>query len=116
MHAGTNVVVLRGVLVRPVERRMLGDGSSVLSLEVATREEGGRAAVVPVAWPEAPAAADDLAVETELVVTGWVRRRFFRAGGGTQSRTEVVAEAVVPAAQARRARRAVEQALARVDG
>jgi single-strand DNA-binding protein len=116
MHAGMNVVVLRGVLARPVERRVLGDGTSVLGLEVATRDGAGRVAVVPVAWPDAPAAADDLAVETELVVAGWVRRRFFRAGGATQSRTEVVADAVVPAAQTRRARRAVEQALARVDG
>jgi hypothetical protein len=30
------------------------------------------------------------------VVVGRVRRRFFRAGPGTQSRTEVVAENVVP--------------------
>jgi hypothetical protein len=39
-----------------------------------------------------------------------VRRRFFQAGGTTQSRTEVVADAVVPARQAKRARAAVEKA------
>jgi single-strand DNA-binding protein len=41
---------------------------------------------------------------------GRVRRRFFRAGGTTQSRTEVVADSVVPARQAKRARAAVEKA------
>jgi len=36
------------------------------------------------------------------VVVGRVRRRFFRAGERTQSRTEVVADAVVPATQRKR--------------
>jgi single-strand DNA-binding protein len=49
---------------------------------------------------------------TELLVTGRVRRRFFRAGGATQSRTEVVAEAVVVATDQRRVRRAIDRALA----
>jgi hypothetical protein len=44
-------------------------------------------------------------------VTGRVRRRFYRAGGATRSRTEVVADAVVAAADGRRVRRAVDAAL-----
>jgi hypothetical protein len=44
------------------------------------------------------------------VVVGRVRRRFFKTPGGTQSRTEVVAEAVIPARQAKRARAAVDRA------
>jgi single-strand DNA-binding protein len=47
-------------------------------------------------------------------VTGHVRRRFFRAGGGTQSRTEVVADAVVPVRSKARARRAIDEAVAKV--
>jgi hypothetical protein len=40
-----------------------------------------------------------------------VRRRYFRTGGLTQSRTEVVADAVVPAGHVARARKAVARAL-----
>jgi single-strand DNA-binding protein len=51
---------------------------------------------VPVAWANPPNNAAQLAPGTEVLVLGRVRRRFFRAGGFTQSRTEVVAEKVVP--------------------
>jgi hypothetical protein len=44
-----------------------------------------------------------------------VRRRYFRTGGATQSRTEVVADVVVPARQSAKARRAVQRALAAFD-
>jgi single-strand DNA-binding protein len=47
----------------------------------------------------------------EVVVTGRVRRRFFRAGGVTASRTEVVADTLTRASQTRRAAAAVERAL-----
>jgi len=49
-----------------------------------------------------------------MLVVGRVRRRFFRAGGSTQSRTEVVAEAVVNAKHAKRAGAALERARARL--
>jgi len=70
---------------------------------------------VPVVWFEAPARAAELAVDEQVVVVGRVRRRFFRAGGGTQSRTEVVADVVVAARQARRARSALEAAQSRLE-
>ena len=50
---------------------------------------------MPVAWFDAGAAADDLDAGKPVAVAGHVRRRFFRAGGVTQSRTEVVATRVV---------------------
>ena len=46
-----------------------------------------------------------------MVVTGRVRRRFFRAGGSTQSRTEVVADVVVPTRQRKKAKQAVDAAV-----
>ena len=49
--------------------------------------------------------ADEPAAGAEVVVVGSVRRRFFRAGGATQSRTEVVAEQVVAARRGRDVRR-----------
>ena len=52
----------------------------------------------------------------EVMVAGRVQRRFFRAGGSTQSRTEVVAAELVPARRTRstaRVQRAVLDALDR---
>jgi len=110
-----NTVILRGRLSRPPTVRTLPSGDELVALEVTTRSAEGPAASVPVAWFDAGRAVDDLEAGTEIVVTGTVRRRFFRAGGATASRTEVVADAVVPARRRVRARRAVEAALASVD-
>lgn len=109
-----NVVVLRGTLSRPAERRELPSGSHVVAYEVTTRTAEGLAITVPVAWPDAPAGAEQDA-GAEVVVTGRVQRRYFRAGGVTQSRTEVVADVVVPARARRRAHQAVERALRGVE-
>ena len=49
----------------------------------------------------------DLTTGADVVVIGSVRRRFFNAGGATQSRTEVVADKVVPARRRRDVERAV---------
>ena len=111
----TNVVVLRGRLTRPAALRLLPSGDQLVALEVSIRREGERADTAPVVWPDAPAAASALDVDQEVVVVGRVRRRFFRAGGSTQSRTEVVADVVVPANQNRRAKAALARALARLE-
>ena len=50
------------------------------------------------------------------MVVGRVRRRFFRVGGATQSRTEVAADVVVPTRQAKRAGAALAQAAALIGG
>jgi single-strand DNA-binding protein len=105
-----NVVVLRGALGRAPEVRELSDGSRLTLLEICTELDSGRV-TVPVAWPAAAEPLPDAGAE--VVVTGHVRRRFFRAGGSTQSRTEVVADAVVPARARAKARKAIEQALDR---
>ena len=114
---GTNVVVLRGVLSRDPERRELPSGDLLAALEVTIRPEaadaGGarpRAESVPVAWFDPPAALARMAAGDEVVVVGRVRRRFFRTGAATLSRTEVVAERVVLARSAAK----VASALARL--
>ena len=102
-----NVVVLRGRLGRAVEQRELPNGSVVLNYELSVARAEGPVESVPVVWADPPAnaaAALDPEPRTELVVLGRVRRRFFKAGGATQSRTEVVAEQVTPARQAKRVR------------
>ena len=103
-----NIVVLRGVLSSAPVLRDLASGSRLLSLEVTTRDLEGRAASVPVAWFDPPAATS-LSEGDEVVVEGAVRRRFFRTGAVTASRTEVVATAVVPA----RRRKSVDSLLER---
>jgi single-strand DNA-binding protein len=88
----------------------------VVAYEVTVAAHGGRSAEsVPVSWFDAPAGAVDLAPDAEVVVIGRVRRRFFRTGGVTQSRTEVVADHVVPARQAKRAARLALAAVADVE-
>ena len=102
-----NLVVLRGTLAAEARPRELPSGSVLTQFDLTTRDGAGTQ-TVPVAWFDPPASGQALEVGAELVVIGSVRRRFFRAGGATQSRTEVVADKVVPV----RRRRDVERALA----
>jgi single-strand DNA-binding protein len=69
---------------------------------------------VPVAWFDAPATGRDLAAGTDVVVVGSVRRRFFRAGDATQSRTEVVAERIVAARRGREVQRLLGAVIATI--
>ena len=110
----TNVVVLIGRLARPAETRELPSGDRLVAYEVTVDRPGERAETVPVVWVGAPPSAGDHDVDERMLVIGRVRRRFFRAGGGTQSRTEVVAEAVVNARHAKRASAALQRAQARL--
>ena len=110
----TNVVVLIGRLARPAEARELPSGDRLVAYEVTVDRPGERAETVPVVWFAAPPSAGDHDVDERMVVVGRVRRRFFRTGGGTQSRTEVVAEAVVSARHTKRAAAALERAQARL--
>ncbi len=89
-----NAVVLVGDLSSPPRRRQLPSGDDLVEFDVTTRGDSGTA-TVPVAWFDAGSAADGLVAGTTVAVAGHVRRRFFRAGGATQSRTEVVATRVV---------------------
>lgn len=102
-----NLVVLEGELARPAQDRELPSGSRLLNFEVTVRPDDGAAETVPVVWFDAPAWASGLDAGSGVMVVGRVRRRFFRAGGTTQSRTEVVAERVLPASAAKRTRAAL---------
>lgn len=111
-----NVVALRGRLSRPAELRVLPTGSSLVGFEVTTRrDEEVRAVTVPVVWHAAPAAARSLDAGDDVVAVGHVARRFFRSGGTTQSRTEVVASAVIPVKSAKRAEAALREAASVID-
>ena len=113
----TNLAVLCGVIVNDPVERVLASGSTVLQFDISTEttstgaDERPTRASVPVSWHD-PSASARAAVQgaSEILVIGTVRRRFFRVGGATQSRTEVVATDVIPT----RRRRAVASAIARV--
>ena len=101
----SNVVVLRGRVTSEPRVRELPSGAWVIQLEITTRCDGtGVSVPVAVFDREVGCAAGD-----EVVVAGHVRRRFFRAGGVTQSRTEVVAAEVVPARRSRSVGRVLRQ-------
>jgi single-strand DNA-binding protein len=114
--SGTNVTVLVGSLGREPEVRTLPSGDRVLGLEITVRPESGGAESVPVAWYDPPEPAVLWIAGEELLVVGRTRRRFFRSGGITQSRTEVVASAVIPTRRQAAARRALVAALDVLDG
>jgi len=101
-----NLVVIRGVVTSEPRVRELPSGGTVTQLDVTTRSEALTASV-PVAVYERTV---DAVAGDEVVVTGHVSRRFFRAGGVTQSRTELVAAEVVRVSR----KRAVERALSTV--
>jgi single-strand DNA-binding protein len=105
-----NVAVIRGVVSTEPRVRELPSGSVVTNVEVTTRVDTGSVSV-PVVVRDRPV---DVSAGDEVVVTGHVARRFFRAGGVTQSRTELVADHVVRATRAKTARKAVVDAIERV--
>jgi single-strand DNA-binding protein len=113
---GTNLSVVVGTLSRPAERRELPSGDHVVALEVTVRPEGLPAESVPVSWAGAPVAAGRWSTGEEVLVVGRVRRRFFRAGGATQSRTEVAATLAVPTRRAAAAAKALEAAVEVISG
>src|SRR3954447_12574996 len=108
-----NIVAIRGRLSRPAEERVVpSTGERVVGLDLTVRREGEtRADSVPVVWYEPPAAASNLAEGDEVVIVGHVSRRFFRAGGGTQSRTEVVAHAIAPATSKKKVATMLDEAI-----
>jgi len=105
-----NIVIIRGVLSRAPELRELPSGDRLAQFEITVRDPDRPTASVPVALFDPPARALALASGAEVVVAGEVRRRFFRTPAGTGSRTEVVAQQVVPATQRTRVRTLLEAA------
>ncbi|CAN5671708.1 hypothetical protein BH18ACT2_BH18ACT2_07530 [soil metagenome] len=107
----SNVVVLTGTVTGTPQRRELADGRTVVQFDVTVRDDTG-AVGVPVAWFDPPTAGVE--AEQRVVVLGAVRRRFFRASGATQSRTEVVAEQLIMARKKAEVRRALVAVVERI--
>jgi len=98
-----NLAVVSGIMSNEPIHRELANGDLIVQFDLSTCvDHDGRAAnvsvLVPVAWRNPSAAAvGALVAGEEVVVTGRVQRRFFRSGGLTQTRTELVAERCLPA-------------------
>lgn len=88
-----NLVVVSGTLSSDPRCTELPSGELRWSIDVSTPSSDG-VLTVPVAWHGALPGAH-WAKGTDVCVAGQVRRRFFRVGGVTQSRTEVVAQSIV---------------------
>jgi len=105
---GSNLVVLRGIIRRDPEFLMLASGDELMSLDLTVRSDEGPAESVPVVWPNPAAAAVKFVEGDDVVVVGRIRRRFFRAGGSTATRTEVHADKILSARSGVRIRTALE--------
>jgi single-strand DNA-binding protein len=110
-----NMAIVIGNLFKPVEVRNLASGVSIANFDLVVPQIDGTPDTVPVALFEPSEEALQWAAGEELVVVGRVRRRFFRAGPSTQSRTEVVAETVLPLSTIEEARLALINAGESID-
>jgi single-strand DNA-binding protein len=108
----SNLVVLQGHVSSEPRHRDLPSGTTLLQIEVTTAGDGGLLSV-PVVWFDP---ARDFESADEVTVLGHVRRRFYRTGGVTQSRTEVVAECIVATSRRRDVQRMMRRAVTALGG
>ncbi len=101
-----NIVVLVGEVTSPPVSRELPSGMVVSTFDIATVTNSGRVSV-PVSLE---GETDVAVVGAEVCVVGIVRRRFFRSGASVASRTEVVAQSVIPMRRRAQVRKAVGMA------
>jgi single-strand DNA-binding protein len=97
-----NVAVVRGSCSSAPEVRTLESGQVLAVLQVTTKPDDGAAVSVPVVVWSPPAWIERLDIGDEIVALGRVRRRFYRAGGGAASKTELEAEVVARGSDRRR--------------
>jgi len=121
LHPGScNLVVLAGEVTHDPEPRELAAGVAWqfdIAAIVGGRAEPSARCVVPVNWSQ-PSDAEIAVVVAgaEVVVIGTVRRRFFRTGGRTVSRTEVIPDRVIPLRRRAAVAKAVAAAAEQISG
>ncbi|CAN5490408.1 hypothetical protein BH18ACT3_BH18ACT3_13210 [soil metagenome] len=106
-----NLVILRAQVTSKPRVTELASGTDVVQYDVKTVDGAGTVSV-PVSWFDAPGAGRQFGPGDDVVVIGSVRRRFFRSGGATVSRTDVVADEVLSTRRQRAVQRSVDLALA----
>lgn len=103
---GFSITIIDGIVHGDPTTRRTAEGDRI-ELDVVTRNDGRRVACTVLADP---AAGIPVAGQRVLVI-GTTRRRFFRSGPITATRTEVVARSLVPWSDRRRRRNAVDEIL-----
>jgi single-strand DNA-binding protein len=103
-----NLVVVQGLVREDPVASALSSGQEALSFELSVRNADDNLEPVPVVCY---GASVSLEVDDDVVVVGRVRKRFYRAGGVTQSRTEVVATRIVPARRRAQVNKAIDDAV-----
>jgi len=108
---GLNLATVVGTVSSDPIHKELPSGSVLIGFSVSVRTAATPAATsLPVVWFDPPAKAAPIERGTNVVVVGRLARRFFRAGGQTQSRTELVAERVEPVRRKATCRRLLDAA------
>lgn len=102
-----NVVVVVGEVTSPLVVRTLNNGDIASSFDITMLTTEGRVSV-PIALV---GESDLVIVGAHVCVVGIVRRRFFRAGAGVTSRTEVLAEKVTRVKRKAQVRKYLERAI-----
>lgn len=100
-----NIVVIVGEVTSPPVSRELSSGVTVSTFDVATVTDAGRVSVPVSLEGESEVAI----IGAQVCVIGVVRRRFFRSGSSVASRTEVVAQSVLPVRRRAQVRKAIER-------
>lgn len=88
----SNVAVVIGTLSSDPRVTRLPSGDTLVNYEISTETPDGRFSVPVQTTPGGRLPA--LKATDPVVAIGPIRRRFFRAGGATMSRTEVVASVI----------------------
>ncbi len=91
-----NMAIAMGHLAKPAQVRALPSGLMFAYFDLQVRRADQTVETVPVAMFGAPAQVPEWTAGQALLAVGRVKRRFFRSGGTTQSRTELVADQVWP--------------------
>ncbi len=104
-----NMVVVIGKLAKPLQVRNLPSGLSLACFDLQVARSDESADTVPVALFDSGDEIPNWPTGQALMAVGRVRRRFFRVGGSTQSRTEVVAEKVLPIVEKEDVRRVLAE-------
>ena len=98
-----NILVHVGEVTSPPVSRELPSGAVVSTFDIATVTTSGRVSVPVSLEGETEIAV----VGAEVCIVGIVRRRFFRSGASVASRTEVVAQSVIPMRRRAQVRKAM---------
>ncbi len=110
-----NVMLAAGV-INGLEVRDLASGSQLVTFSLRAPGPESGATSLPIAYFDPPVWVYDLVDDTPVVVSGGVRRRFYRtASGVTGSRVEIVVHAMSKARERKRTQALVQRAHAAID-